>query len=160
MPQTDLPLRDIHLPPEPAWWPPAPGWWLLALALILALVVLAMLLRRWQRRRYRREQLDTLCDFVWDSYLSHGSASRLAEECSMLLRRAAIARFPRQDVASLHGEAWLAFLDQQLGGREFVDGPGAVLAEAAWRPVQPENPQALMRLTRRWVASQGMAADV
>src|SRR5690606_27121013 len=24
-------LRDIHLPPAPAWWPPAPGWWLLAI---------------------------------------------------------------------------------------------------------------------------------
>lgn len=160
MSEFGLQLRDIHLPPEPGWWPPAPGWWLLALGLILALLAVVLLLRRWQRRRQRRQQLDTLCDFVWDNYLSHRSGSRLAEECSLLLRRAAIARFPRQDVASLHGEAWLAFLDRQLGGQEFVAGVGAVLAEAAWRPIEPQDPHALMRLTRRWVAKQGMAADV
>ncbi|WP_152413228.1 DUF4381 family protein, partial [Xanthomonas graminis] len=32
-----LPLRDVHLPPAPAWWPPAPGWLLLGAAVLLAL---------------------------------------------------------------------------------------------------------------------------
>lgn len=44
-----LPLRDIHLPPDPPWWPPAPGWWLL-----FGLVCTALLLGYGFYRRLRR----------------------------------------------------------------------------------------------------------
>ena len=44
-----LPLKDIHLPPEIGIWPPAPGWWVL-LILVLAVIGLSI----WLWRRYQR----------------------------------------------------------------------------------------------------------
>lgn len=49
LPKDRLPLRDIHLPPDPSWWPPAPGWWLV-LALAVVLLVTAYLFYRRARR--------------------------------------------------------------------------------------------------------------
>ena len=46
MPQTELPLRDIHLPEAISWWPPAIGWWILA---VLIPVILYLLFKLYQR---------------------------------------------------------------------------------------------------------------
>ena len=43
-----LPLRDIHLPPEVAFWPPAVGWWLLVL--LAGVAFYAWLRWRWRLR--------------------------------------------------------------------------------------------------------------
>jgi hypothetical protein len=39
----------------------------------------------------------------------------------------ALKAYPRKDVASLSGNAWLAFLDESYGGKDFTDGPGRLL---------------------------------
>ena len=110
-----LRLRDAHAPDAPSWWPPAPGWWL-ALVLLVALVVLAVrLLRpRWRRYRLRRRLLAAL------------EMARSADEISALLRAAALARYPGQEVAGLHGAAWIAFLES----RDRAPGRFAALGEA------------------------------
>src|SRR5687768_3922224 len=110
-----LRLRDVHGIDAPLWWPPAPGWWL-ALLVLCALAVLAVhLLRpRWQRYRLRRRLLAAL-----------GAASSAAE-IAQLLRAAVLARFPADQVAGLHGAAWIAFLES----RDRTPGRFAALADA------------------------------
>jgi hypothetical protein len=70
---------------------------------------------------------------------------------SALLKRAALSRFPRAQVAALTGAEWLAFLDRTGGAGAFADGPGRVIADGAYAPRQDCDADALIGLARRWL---------
>lgn len=132
-PQT-LPLRDIQLPPAPAWWPPAPGWWLLA-ALLTLLLGLAgrQLWRAWQRRRRTRARLALLEGLLLAAGNDPAARARAASEA---LRRVVRAEAPA--ALRLQGEAWLAWLDQGLLGAPFA-AQGKDLLDAPYRPRPPSD---------------------
>lgn len=136
MQAAELVLRDIHRPPAPPWWPPAPGWWLLA-----ALAVATVALLAWWRARHRRRRraIEALFD---DTVAAAATPAAEIAAISELLRRAARRRDPQAD--RLHGDAWLAFLDQPARvrkrgkpdgepARAFGEGPGRLLLEGAYR---------------------------
>ena len=50
MQETELPLKDIHLPDAISWWPPAIGWWLLALLIPILIVFSYWLYKRLTRK--------------------------------------------------------------------------------------------------------------
>ena len=128
-----IPLRDLHLPDAISWWPLAPGWWIvLGLALIVIGFVLQRYLERRARNSARREALRQLDDLLND-YESHRNVVSFAARVSELLRRAMLAYAPRQNIAGLTGEDWLAWLDRDLAHPQFVAGPGRALLELPYR---------------------------
>lgn len=140
----ELPLRDIHLPPEPSWWPPAPGWWLLALAATLLLIWLARRLWHWRLRVRRLRALRQ--EFAAVAALEDHSA-RL-RGLSTLLRRAAVLQ--NANAAGLRGEEWLAYLDRQIGSSAFSTGPGRVLLDGPYQSrVESDAVAALLEPARR-----------
>lgn len=122
-----LPLRDIHLPPEPSWWPPAPGWWVLAALAIALLAFATWKLVRALRARARRRAL--AAEFERAAAISDPLARVAA--VSELLRRA--ARLHDPVAATLAGEDWLRFLDGASESRTFTAGAGRALLDAPWR---------------------------
>lgn len=133
-------LRDLALPPEIPVWPPAPGWWFVAAATLATVAILAaMAVRHHRRDAYRREAL------------------RLLEgvpptELSALLKRAALARWPRAEVAALSGAAWLAFLDRTGRMSAFVSGPGQSLEAMAFGAEVPASDvEAARAAARSWL---------
>ncbi len=143
-------LRDIHLPVAPGWWPPAPGWWVLAVLAIAALVVAALLLRVWMRRR--RPRRAALRELTRMAKTLQGGGSLDYQAVSVLVRRAALASYPRREVAGLAGNAaWLGFLDRTGATQEFSRGLGRVLAEAPYAPAATAEHGAVIELVRRWV---------
>lgn len=141
-PAPTLQLKDVHPGIPPDWWPPAPGWWLvLAVALLLAL----WLARWWLRRRHRHRALARYFD---DAVARAASPPAQVAAISELLRRAARRIDPQAD--RLQGEAWLTFLDAGMEPREFLQGPGALLEDGAFRPaVDPGAVEALRLLARK-----------
>lgn len=142
-------LRDIHLPDPVSWWPPAPGWWLLGIAVTAALSMLAV---AWQRylRSPRRAAFKTLERLKTDLQGTADSTS-IAQALSGLLRRCALARFPRPEVAGLTGTAWLAFLDRTGGTNGFTKGAGRALQSAPYQ-IQPSIDEArLFILVEDWI---------
>jgi len=145
-----LNLRDIHLPGEPGFWPPAPGWWLLAFVLLAVLVWLGRTgWRRYRIHRQRQRILALLDNLEKDNTVTPDFLAQL----SILLRRLALMRFPRQQIASLTGCDWLRFLDSSGGNGQFCEGPGRVLADGPYLPELPQNVDvpALTRLVRDWI---------
>ena len=126
-------LRDWHLPDPVSWWPPAPGWWLVA-GLALGAIALAVVLgrRRWRQGAAVRTALGEL-EFLRGQLGAGLDPGGFAAAVSILLRRLALTRFPRERVAGLSGASWLAFLDATGGGDAFSHGPGRMLAELPYR---------------------------
>ncbi|MTW22202.1 DUF4381 domain-containing protein [Allochromatium palmeri] len=148
-------LRDWHLPDPVSWWPLAPGWWLLAAVVLVALV---LVVRRWLRwrdqtalQRAARRELERL----GRELAADGDRRRYLAELSRLLRRLALARYPRVQVAGLTGEDWLTFLDATGGDGEFSDGVGRVLVESAYRSADESafDSEQLAALAGRWIDS-------
>ena len=94
-------LYDIVIPEGPAWWPLAPGAWVLVLvcAFVLLLICSRFYLLR-SRNRYRRAGLHLLDDAATEY------------DVSVILKRVALAAYPREQVASLYGSEWQTFLHQ------------------------------------------------
>jgi len=126
-------LRDIHLPETVSSWPPAPGWWLLAL-LILSCIgwVIWKLWKNHQQKHLLRLSLASLEKLETD-YVEHQDSQRLIRQYSSLLKRVALARFPRQKVASLNGSSWLKFLDQSAETSLFNSTAGQLLINAPYQ---------------------------
>ncbi|MEM9402619.1 MAG: DUF4381 domain-containing protein [Pseudomonadota bacterium] len=133
----DIPIRDLHLPPEIGWWPLAPGWWvLLAIAVILVALALRALRRRLSASRARRFALRQL-EQAKVEYQTHGNLVMLGTTLSELLRRTMLAYAPRAEVAGLSGDAWAAWLDRGLPQPLFSKGEGRAMLELPYR-----NPKA------------------
>ena len=109
-------LRDIHAPPVPDFWPPAPGWIALAgLGTLLGVAAAAVAARWWRAGRFRREALASL-RFLRARHDAGAADTEIAIELSALIRRVALARRPREEVAGLTGDRWLAWLESTLPG--------------------------------------------
>lgn len=136
-------LDQLAEPPEPPPVPMVPqtfGWVVLA---VLALMLLAWfgwhMWRRWKSDAYRRAALAELSG-VGDDPLPIAN----------ILRRTALAVWPRERVAGLTGPDWLAFLDTSGGGESFTSGPGRALADAQYRTGHTPVP-GLGEAAKRWV---------
>jgi len=144
-------LRGYHLPDPVGWWPPAPGWWVLA---VLVLVLLAVLIH-WAARRHRRyaaaRQALKELSRLREGLAADGDPVGFVRGLSRLLRRFALVRFPRRDVAGLAGDAWLAFLDSTGGNGRFRSGPGRLLADAPYRPTTEIPVDSLAELAEDWI---------
>jgi hypothetical protein len=117
-------LHDLVMPDPVSWWPPAPGWVVVSAALVMVLsgwIIRAI--RHWQLNSYRREALTLL-----------GKIGGSGTELATLIKRVALSAYPRDRVASLTGEQWLAFLDRTGHTDAFTTGAGRWLARLAYEP--------------------------
>lgn len=141
-------LRDIHLPPAPAWWPPAPGWWLLAALVALAVLMLLWLWRRQRVLRQRRRQWLGELDRHAQRHARDGDDAALAAGLQQLLRR--VARLHDGAATQQRGTAWQATLAR-------VPVPPATLARLAalesamYRPRGALDATAALAAARAWL---------
>jgi len=70
----------------------------------------------------------------------------------VILKRAALAAWPREQVASLNGAAWLAFLDRTGRTTAFTIGPGRHLETLAFGgSTAAEDAAAVRGVARDWL---------
>jgi hypothetical protein len=73
-----------------------------------------------------------------------------------LVKRAALAAFPREAVASLSGMEWLQFLDRTGHTDAFTRGPGQLLPALAYDPrlarqLDTGTAEDLFRIAQHWI---------
>lgn len=143
-------LRDIHFPEAIGWWPLAPGWYLLAIILLIILMVSAFfLIRRYLNGRARRQSLQMLATYQ-QQHQQEMNSQLSAARVSELLKRVALVYFPRADVASLTGDAWLRFLNTTARGLDF-NLVRQELLEAPYQPAIDRDLQPLFNMARMWI---------
>ena len=134
-------LHDYYQPAPPAWIPHTIGWYLLFGIVALLLLWFGIhTIRRWLANRYRREALRELAVATPDQF-------------SALLKRTALAAWPREKVASLSGDAWLKFLSDAGTAESFQSAPGNRIEELALRADSAlvEDEQALRTTVAKWI---------
>ena len=156
----ELPLRDIHLPPEISWWPLAWGWWLVLLLVLCGLVALVWW---WLKRPVTNQrvnisaQASALQELERIEQQYSNDPMGLVRELSVLLRRMAISLYGRRSVAGLTGVTWLQFLDKQSGSPVFSQRFQQALTELPYRAQGSVDVSALVQEVRQWLSSQSSA---
>jgi hypothetical protein len=149
-------LRDIHMPEQVSWWPPAIGWWLLLAIMLLAIFAFRFGHRRRKRNAWRRTALDALQQLRGQYQSDSLAPQRIVSELSVLMRRVAISRFPREEAAQLSGEAWLEFLDRnRREGVAFKTELGRLLVVAPYAQqtsITADEMNKLFALCENWIA--------
>lgn len=150
-------IDEIALPAPVSWWPSAPGWQVLGLIAAAWLVWRGICwTRHWWRNRYRREALRQL--------QQHRQQDRVAL-LPYYLKVTALQAYPREEVASLSGSDWLAFLDAHYSGPSFTEGPGKQLLSVSYLPqdrwqLDDEDKAALIDMSLQWIAMHREPAHV
>jgi len=150
-------LHDIIPAESIGWWPPAPGWYVLGILVIILLAFHATRsVLRYRRNAYRREARAQL-----DALLQDVKGPALCMRLSELLKRTALSIYPRESVASLTGDGWLAFLDRTGRTTEFTRGAGRWVGESQYAglPLQHEDVDGLARVVRSWIDEHPTQCD-
>lgn len=148
-------LHDIHLPPPISWWPLAPGWYLLfVMCLTLFTLGLIWIIYRHHRGIAKRQALILLNAYEKQFELDRQSpvaAARVSE----LLKRVALVYYPRHQVAKLHGQDWLIFLNNTSPNLSFQD-VGFELLQLPYAPMSQDTfrIKELFRLAHVWIAAR------
>jgi hypothetical protein len=145
-------LFDIPLPAAVSLWPQTWTSRIAVALLLVGLIAVVVWFARWRHaNRYRRAALAEL-DHVLRFAAEKDSVST-ADALALLVRRTALAIFPRETIAPLSGAAWLDFLDRSYDGHEFSQGARRALGLAPYAPysVAAADVAPLADLVRRWI---------
>lgn len=145
-----LQLRDIHLPDPVSFWPLAPGWWLLGIILIVLIVLIFAMIRRYERRQIQRLASRQLQEMETQYKLAKDKR-KLVADLSVLLRRICLSYYPKQQSAHLTGHSWLLFLDNMVGDTIFRSEPGSVIASAPYQAQADFDAERLLALCAKWI---------
>lgn len=147
-------LHDLVVPAPVPWWPPAPGWyWLAGVIVLLAVWSVWQAHRRYRANGYRRAALAEFGSLAREA-ADPAAADMALRALPALLKRTALAAFPRARVAAFSGPPWWAFLDRTSAGSGFVGGGGPVLDKLAYDPsarVEPAERRVLLAAAETWL---------
>ena len=143
-------LDRLHTIPEPEpvlLLPQTITWLWIGLALLLGLLwILYRAFVKYRANRYRRKALQEIT-----------RAGNDPVELARIIRRTALAAYPRTQVAQLHGDEWLTFLDRTYPGNAFVSGIGRIISTAPYTLQEPS--EKLASLITQWVKTHYCAAE-
>lgn len=148
-------LRDIHLPAPISWWPLAPAWYVLFLVLLVVIVGIFYTAKRYYQQQYPKRQALILLKRYEQEWQTSQQSSLVFAQISELLRQVALMYFPRDEVASLQGEAWLTFLSQTSRATHFMELYDEVLVLPYQQQSQGKNPEAFFHNARAWIRQRG-----
>jgi hypothetical protein len=157
-------LADIAAPPPVSLMPQTWGWAVLA-SIVLALAAWGLL--RWHRHReanrYRVEALAELARI--EQAMIHGGAPGAALiQIPSLLKRVALAAWPRPRVASLAQKPWADFVGSAEGEAALPAPLAVLLNDAEYRSakdlaaVSADDALACARIAKRWIEAHRVSA--
>lgn len=148
--QTLANLRDIHTPTAVSLWPLAPGWYGLFVLILLSVIMLSRIIKKYNHnRRPKRQALQLLLAYE-QQYQQEGNGAIAAASVSELLKRVALQYGQRRQVASLQGDAWIQFLTESSKGLDFKQVRSELL-EIPYKPKSDGDLPTLFTLAREWI---------
>ncbi|MDF1677752.1 MAG: DUF4381 domain-containing protein [Legionellaceae bacterium] len=142
-------LRDIHLPEAVSAWPPGPAYYAL---IALAIICLLLFVKYKQRQRYTAPKRQALLELeqIKCDYLESPHSQEAASKITTLLKRVALVYHPRVDVASLHGQDWLHFLEDTSQQIDFQAVQNSLI-DTPFNPEATEDLTPLLSAASDWI---------
>ena len=140
---------EVVSPAAVSWLPQTVAWRWLAAVLAAYLLYRAWLwLRHWYRNRYRREAAAQLAQLA-----ERSQPASLVAAVNQLLKRAALAAYSREQVASLSGADWVNFLNRHCADSPFSPEQARLLAVGTYtrQSIDPAAGRQLVAASRRWL---------
>ena len=133
-------LFEPSPPPPISMVPQTGGWVVLAILAAMAAGYATYRYIGYRRRNaYRQAALEDLA-----------GAGENPAAIAAVLRRTALAAYPRRDVASLSGADWIKFLDRTADKPLFANGVGRALTQAPYTD-DPAPATGLTQAARDWI---------
>lgn len=145
-------LRDIHLPEIPSVWPLPMRFWIALFVLFLCIFLCRFLWRYIHRitaRKYANREVESL------AFRFSGNSYKIAMEICLLLRRIAVMKFGRENVAGLSGNAWRRFLEKTVKKQVFSGEAGEIVENIMFIPEQQfhrRDISVLVSAAKEWIA--------
>ena len=144
-------LRDIHLPDPVSFFPLPVAWWVL-LVVVLCVVVCVLYFLMYARKKMLRYALVELDELQFHQSKQSKQDSDTVMALGVLMKRYAQCQFPRNQVAHLWGESWLAFLRSTSSLGQFDgDRGGAAIRLPYQKAVSNEEAKVLFDSVRSWM---------
>jgi hypothetical protein len=120
---------EVAMPEPVSFFPETQAWlWLVGLVLLVVTVKSWKILRRWIHNRYRREAL---------ALLAEARSGNTISQFPILLKRTAMHAYGREPVASLYGEEWVRFLNDNCKDSPFNEQSCRMLNDLSYGKVRP-----------------------
>ena len=148
-------LKDIHLPEPITWWPLAPGWYVVAFLFLLTVLGLTYLANKRHQNALAKNQALILLNTYKEQYEKERNAQRTSALISELLRRVALVYYPRAQVASLHGDAWVDFLNQTSKDVDFKPVK-SMLLDSPFKIEETINLKPLISRAQLWIKQRSV----
>ncbi|WP_331376278.1 DUF4381 domain-containing protein [Sinorhizobium chiapasense] len=157
-------LADVALPAPVSMLPQTWAWGVLGAIIVLAVATaLSLWFRRRAANRYRREALSELAAI--ERRLADPSTRGMAlAALPPLLKRVALAAWPRETVADLNGPLWVSFLDARSGGAGLSPEFARFFEEAEYRGedtlrlTDEKRARAYAAAARQWIEGHDVRA--
>lgn len=141
-------LKDIHLPNPVGLWPIASGWYILLLFILLLFFIIY---RFYSKRKIKRLALKKL-KLQKNNYLNSVTNNKEAAlNIAEILKRVALAYFKRDEIAHLHGEAWLIFLEKSSNYKLNFSEVKEQLLDWPYRPDCQGDLTPLFKKAKIWI---------
>jgi len=152
---SELALRDIHLPNSLLWWPLAPGWWMLLVIVILIALGIFMYKNTYYKRYVKKNINLELARFYHD-FQENKDGSEFIKKLSVLLKRVSLYQYKTTDTAKLYGVDWLIFLDSKLPEKlkqqaPFKLGVGKIFLNGPYQSEVTEELTPVYELVKNWI---------
>ena len=145
-------LKDVHLPPVPDFWPISNIGFIILGCVVFFIIVMSRWIRKiWVRnfpKRIALKELSTIKN-------NFSGDTKSIIKVSILLRRVALAYYPRSEVAGLVGNNWLQFLDRTGDTHEFSAGAGTLLVSAPYQLPKSRDIEVLLNIVEKWIKQRG-----
>ena len=154
-PSALTPLQELPLPEPVSWAPQTVGW--LAVAAVLLLAALWAAWAGWRRHKRELYRKVALAELGQIETALHDASQRSIALAAIpaLIKRTSLAAHPKEHVAALSGDEWLAYLKRTNG--RFDERSGALLTLISYAPAEriaalPKNEvDTLLSATRDWI---------
>lgn len=147
-------LRDIHLPDPVGWWPLAPGWYVLMIVLLLILMFISYRIYQRHVNGLAKNKALELLKIYKDQYDKDRNAQIASARISELLRRVALVYYPRAQVASIHGDDWIEFLNTTSKNIDFRPVK-AMLLDSPFKTAETVHLKPLFSRADQWIKQRG-----
>ncbi len=147
-------MDELIEPPPVKFSFDAPGWYVVGGLFVLLLITVVILwYRHYKRNKYRAAALSQLAKKV-ELLIPQQQYDALMYESDLLIKRIAMKKYGRSNVAGLTAAQWIAYINQTWREKSFTTEEGQLLNQKIYafdKSISKEEAETFVEKSKRWI---------